>query len=162
MITTRAQLVDILENHDIETSALERQLSELSAGLADDLDEIRNRVYPKAVTYDRERVQASPTPNDEKVTAMVMALDKRQEQYNNDVAVILLRLAEIRLVYNKIHTLDAVHKVTLLNLYYPPRTAEEVAEMMGVERSTIKNRKKVAVEKLLKKLSKKYTFVSPN
>lgn len=155
MITTRAQLLDVLENHDIETEALQRQLTELSAELADDLEEIRNRVYPKATNYDRERVQAAPTPNDEKVTSMIMALDRREERYNNDVAIIQLRLAEIRLVYNKIHSLDAIHKATLLNLYYPPRTAEEVAEMMGVERSTIKNRKKTAIEKLLKNFSKK-------
>lgn len=155
MITTRAQLMDILENHDVETEALQRQLTELSAELADDLDEIRNRVYPKATNYDRERVQAAPTPTDEKVTAMIMALDKRQEQYNNDAAIIQLRLAEIRLVYNKIHTLNAIHKATLLNLYYPVRTAEEVAEMMGVERTTVQYRKKLAIKNLLKKFAKK-------
>ena len=154
MITTRIQLLDILENHDIETEALQRQLDELSAELASDLDEIRNRVYPKATTYDRERVQAAPTPTDEKVTAMVMALDKREEQYHNDVAVIQLRLAEMRLVYNKIHELESIHKSTLLNLYYPVRTIEEVATMMKADRSTVRSRKNEAIEKLLKKLSK--------
>lgn len=155
----RAQLIDILENHDIETAALERQLTELGAECAADLDEIRNRVYPKATVYDRDKVQATPTPTDEKVTAMIAALDRRQAQFEADTAMIRQRLEQIRAVYLEIHKLSAVHKATLLNLYYPARTVEQAAEIMSVDRGTVRTRKKQGIETILKNLQKNLVLV---
>ena len=146
------QVVDILENHAIEKIALERQLSELNAEYAADLDEIRNRVYPKAQVYDTDKIQAAPKPIDERYAAMIAAVDLRRERYEQETRLIKRRLTEIQTVYTTIHQLNATDKVVLLNLYYPYQTIEQVAEMMGLDRSTIRNRKKTALENLLKKI----------
>lgn len=55
---TYEYIVDILENHDVELAALNRQLETLGATLEADLEEIRNRVYPGAIRYDLEKSRA--------------------------------------------------------------------------------------------------------
>lgn len=145
---TRNEIIDILEHHEIETAALERQIVALGHALESDLEEIRSRVYPGAMSYDREKIQATPTPIDEKLVSMVEALDERRAQHKRNVDVILSRLRDIRAVYATVQRLGALEKATLLNLYYPRRTMEEVAEMMGVDRGTIRNRRDTAIVKL--------------
>ena len=49
MWTTKA-VIDILENHEIEIDALNRQMVALGEALDEDLDELRHRVYPGAVS----------------------------------------------------------------------------------------------------------------
>lgn len=149
---SRYEIIDILEHHEIETAALERQIVALGQALESDLEEIRSRVYPGAMAYDQEKIQATPKPTDEKLVSMVQALDERREQHKRNVDVILARLREIRTVYAGIQRLGAVEKATLLNLYYPRRTMEDVAEMMGVDRGTIRNRRDTAIIKLEHKL----------
>lgn len=152
MSLSRYEIIDILEHHEIETAALERQIVALGQALEHDLEEIRSRVLPGAMAYDQEKIQATPKPADEKLVSMVQALDERREQHKRNVDVILARLREIRAVYAGIQRLGAVEKATLLNLYYPRRTMEDVAEMMGVDRGTIRNRRDTAIIKLEHKL----------
>ena len=152
MNLSRYAVIEILEHHEIESAALQLQLEALGKSLEDDLEEIRSRIYPGAVEYDRDRVQATPTPTDEKLVAVVQACDERREQHKRDVAVILGRLREIRAVYSEIQRLGPVDKATLLNLYYPRRTMEDVAEIMGVDRGTIRNRRDAAINKLVERL----------
>ena len=142
------EIIDILEHHEIETAALERQIIALGQALESDLEEIRSRVYPGAMSYDREKIQATPTPIDVRLVSMVEALDERRAQHKRNVDVILARLRDIRAVYAAIQRLGGLDKATLLNLYYPRRTMEEVAEMMGVDRGTIRNRRETAISKL--------------
>lgn len=154
MWTTKT-VIDILENHEIETAALDRQLEQLAVALDADLEEIRSRVYPGAVSYDRDRVQGTPTPMDTRLVAVVQACDERREQYKNDVAVILERIREIRKVYTTIQQLDSMDKAVLLNMYYPRRSSEEVAGMMKSTAKTINRRRDAAVEALKFILSRK-------
>ena len=116
---TIEKVIDILENHEIESSTLERQLLILGCKLDRDLDDIRHRVYPGAVRYDKERVQSSPTSNDSRMVDVVNACNERRAQHERDVETIISRLRDIRLVYTEIHFMDALDKSTLLNLYYP-------------------------------------------
>ena len=154
---TTKQLFDILENHEVETAALERQLIALSEALDSDLEEIRHRVYPGAVSYDRDRIQTTPTPADTRLVAVVQACDERREQYKRDVAVILGRIRQIRTVYSTIQeSLGGLDKAVLLNLYYPRRSAEAVAGMMGTSSKTVNRRRDAAVEALKTILLKKF------
>lgn len=152
MKISRSAIIDILENHDIEAAALEQQIKRLGETLALDLEEIRHQAYPGAMVYDRDRIQAAPTPTDEKLVSVVMACDARREQHKRDVAVILARLQDIREVYSTIQQLGAIDKATLLNLYYPRRTMEEVSEMMGIDRGTVRNRRDAAISALLERI----------
>ena len=145
---TYEYIVDILENHDVELAALNRQLETLGATLEADLEEIRNRVYPGAIRYDLEKVQSSSDP-DGALVAVVQACDERREQHKRDVQMILSRLRDIRGVYSAIQQLDALGKATLLNLYDPRKTMEQVAELMGVDVRTVQSRKAKGIENLV-------------
>lgn len=155
---SKKELYDVLENHEIETDALCRQLETLAKMLNSDLEEIRHRAYPGAVSYDKERIQASLAPYDDRLASVVMACDVRREQHKKDVAIILNRLNDIRAVYTTIHQLDAISKTTLLNLYYPRHTLETVADKMGIDRGTVRSRKKAAICALLEMLKKSLQF----
>lgn len=144
---TSSYILDILENHDMELHALNRQLETLGGMLEADLEEIRHRVYPGAIRYDQERVQTSPDP-DGSLVAVVQACDERREQHKRDVQSILARLRDIRAVYSAIQRLDAVGKVTLLSLYYPRKSTDKVAEGMGIDCKTVWRHRDKAVESL--------------
>ena len=90
---------------------------------------------------------------------MVTALDRRQAQFESDTAMIRQRLNQIRTVYLEIHNLNAVHNATLLNLYYPARTVEQAAEIMGIDRGTVRTRKKQGIETILKNLQKNLVLI---
>lgn len=80
---------------------------------------------------------------------MVQACDDGREQHKRDVQMILSRLRDIRGVYSAIQQLDALGKATLLNLYYPRKTMEQVAELMGVDVRTVQSRKAKGIENLV-------------
>ena len=50
MWTTR-KVIDILENHEIETAALDRQLEQLAVALDADLEEIRSQIFRADEVY---------------------------------------------------------------------------------------------------------------
>ena len=100
-------------------------------------------------------MHSTPAPIDTRLVAVVQACDERREQHKRDVAAILERVREIRLVYSAIQELDSMSKAVLLNMYYPRRSAERVADMMGSTAKTVIRRRDAAIEALKTVLHKK-------
>lgn len=148
--TTR-RVYDILKNHDQENRTIESQIYAERDALEEDLEEIRSRAYPRAVSYDTPRVQSSPDP-DGQMVKMVAAMERRTARTNRAIDVLEKQQRQIEIVHDAVLGMDARGKCVLLTLYYPRRTYEQAAEILNVDVSTVTRNRKTAVEKLTRRI----------
>lgn len=147
--TTR-RVYDILKNHDQETRTIEAQIEAERAALEADLAEIRTRAYPRAVRYDTPRVQSSPDP-DGNMVKIAAAIERRTARTKRAVEALEERQRQIENVHEIVLAMDAKAKIVLLTMYYPRRTYEQAAEVLGMDVSTVSRQRKTAVERLVRK-----------
>lgn len=152
--TTR-RVYDILKNHDQETRTIEAQIAAERDALEEDLEEIRSRAYPRAVRYDTPRVQSSPDP-DGQMVKMAAAIERRTARTKRAVDTLEERQRHIENVHEAVLAMDAKSKIVLLTLYYPRRTYEQAAEILGVDVSTVSRQRKTAAEKLTRRIIRLY------
>ena len=152
---TKSEIMEILENHDVELYTLKKQIVELKKAMDDELDDAMLFVLPGAVSYDRETVQATPTPQDEKFVQYINVAETIRSQYQASFVQITNRIHAIHSVYNAIQWLDPLGKSVILNLYYPRSSVMDVAQELNKDPKTITRKRDDAIEKLQKYLQKR-------
>lgn len=149
------RISDILQNHEQEQRAIERQITAERAKLLEDVERIRERVYPGGISYDNITVKTSTEP-DMKLVNIADAIQRRTEKTEQVIAKLEKRLELIQRVYDTVLQMDARDKIILLTLYYPRRTYEQAAETLGIDVSTVSRRRKTAVKKLAQRFRRIY------
>lgn len=152
--TTR-RVYDILKNHDQETRTIEAQIEAERVALDEDLAEIRSRAYPRGLRYDTPRVQSSPDP-DGLLVKVADAIKRRSDRTQRAVDALKARQDQIDQVRESVLNMDAKSAAVLLTLYYPRRTYEQAAEILGVDISTVSRQRKTAVDRLVRRIVRLY------
>lgn len=152
--TTR-RVYDILKNHDQETRTIEAQIEAERVALDEDLAEIRSRAYPRGLRYDTPRVQSSPDP-DGLLVKVADAIKRRSDRTQRAVDALKARQDQIDQVRETVLNMDAKSAAVLLTLYYPRRTYEQAAEILGVDISTVSRQRKTAVDRLVRRIVRLY------
>ncbi len=142
---------DILKHHDQELQTIDLQIAAEQKRLDDDLESIRARAYPGAIQYDVPRVQSSPD-SDQRFVTMADAIRRRTARANRIIADLERRRDLIEYVHDAIFGLDSRSVCLLLTLYYPTRTYNEAAEILGMDVSTLARQRRGAVEALARRI----------
>lgn len=150
---TRIELEDILKRHEQTEKTIKEQIRSEKSKSEHNREAIILSAFPSVASFESVKVQRSIKPNS-KLDQVIYELELLERGTNNIIYQLENKLNDINRVYQEIINLESKHSEVLITLYYPTRTYEKAAEIIGCDYSTIKNRRKKAISILYKNILK--------
>lgn len=108
------------------------------------MQELESCLLPSGISYDRDRVQTSPTDAMSRACSEIFDLEREIKTLQ------ARRAAEIKLIYDTVDKLASKEEQTVLVLYFIGRVpVEKIADDMGYAPSTIYKFRRLGGEHLL-------------
>lgn len=156
---TRRRVIEILKNHAREETLLLQRLANEDIALMNDMDAILSKAYPTSAAPDAGvHVTTSAVHPDEKLITIVDERSKRTQMSEMRKAPLRHQLQQIYLVEEIVQQLDTNDKCALTALYYPNRTYDEAAKLLGMDRSTLRRHAAIAINRLVQRADRTGMF----
>lgn len=156
---TRRRVIEILKNHAREETLLLQRLADEDIALTREMDAILSKAYPTTASSDAGvHVSSSAVHPDEKLMSIVDERSKTTERSEMRKAPLRHQLQQIYLVEELVQQLDTNDKCALTALYYPYRTYDDAAKLLGMDRSTLRRHAAVAINRLVQRADRTGMF----
>lgn len=156
---TRRRVIEILKNHAREETLLLQRLAEEDIALTNAMDAILSKAYPTSAAPNAGvHVSTSAVHPDEKLITIIEDRSKMTERSEMRKAPLRHQLQQIYLVEELVQQLDTNDKCALTALYYPYRTYDDAAKLLGMDRSTLRRHAAVAINRLVQRADRTGMF----
>lgn len=141
------QVLDILRNHEREQRVIEAQIEHEIESMNRDVDDLASGGYPK-MAASLVKVQCGMSDPDAAVVNIVDQISKRRKRSESLIASLSERLQKIDAVQDLVLQMDSKSKTILIALYYPYRTYDQAASLLGIDSATLARQRSIAIERL--------------